>query len=132
MSEVLEELGEKPQVETERVGKLRQPLRSTRSAATDYSGARPVKVSFKSGVMAGQILTMSRNLKQSQRFSKLFISPDRTLEQRQQHREVVTELREKLKADCDRRHFIRGGRVHSEEKESQGSYTAVGHRKIIC
>ena len=80
-----------------------------------------MKVSFKSGVMAGQILTMSRNLKQSQRFGKLFISADRTLEQRQQHGELVTELREKLKANPDCRHFIRGGRVHSDEKESQGS-----------
>ena len=70
VSEVLGELGEKPQIEAERVGRLTKPLKS--SAAVDHAWARPVKVSFESTsrVVASRILTLSRNLKQSAQFNK--------------------------------------------------------------
>ena len=110
-------LGEKPQIEAERVGRLTKPLKS--SAAVDHAWARPVKVSFESRVVASRILTLSRNLKQSAQFNKLFISPDWTPEQRQQRRDHAAKLREKLEADPDRRYFIRGAWVHSEDMEAK-------------
>ena len=45
-------VGEKPQVETERIGQFKKPFQNTRSAAVDHAGVRPNKVSFKGGLMA--------------------------------------------------------------------------------
>ena len=49
-------------------------------------------------------------------FKKFYLTPDRTLEQRVEHRKLVAELREKAREMPNEDHFIRNGAVCSQAK----------------
>ena len=77
VDEVLQELGEKPRLEAARIGlKMKQ------------DSPRLVKVSLYKSSIAQQILSKARNLRKSDRFNLVYISPDRNKEQRALHREL--------------------------------------------
>ena len=78
---------------------------------------RPVKVTTSSSIYAHQILRRRSALKESEKFSSVFIAPDRTFEERQERRELVTELKRRVSDDSSRRHFIRRGEVCSSAKD---------------
>ena len=105
VGEVLLELGEKPKLEAVRVGLKR-----------NQETPRPVKVSFGNATIAAQILSKSRNLRNSGRFKLVFISPDRNSEQRVMHRKLVEQLRTKRTDEPSKRHFIKGGQIISADK----------------
>jgi len=44
-------------------------------------------------------------------FDKVFLKPDRTLEQRKKHKELVAELKQNIKDSPDKHHFIKNGEV---------------------
>ena len=102
--DVFLEIGEQPRVEASRLGKV-----------TSGGKARPVKVSLSSSHAVNQILSKARNLKQSKKYSKVFICPDRSPAQRIKHRELVDELKKKDTEEPKKRHFIRRGRVVSAD-----------------
>ena len=101
VSHVFEELGEKPKLEAIRLGKKVQ------------SKVRPVKVTLSSSSTVQQILSSSRKLRQSEKYKTVFLSPDRTCEERTKHRELVLRLKEKAVAEPNRRHFIKSGEIVS-------------------
>lgn len=101
ISEVFQEIGEKPRIEASRLGKECKQRK-----------VRPVKVTLTSSAIVNQILVKARKLKQSENNSSVFICPDRSPVQRARHRELVKELKEKPK-DSTKRHFIRGGKICS-------------------
>ena len=96
------ELGEKPRFTARRVGEVRQ-------GATK----RPVKVSLRSSQIARKILAKSPKLRDVENYNEVYVSPDRTLEQRTIQRELVAELKRRRTEEPLKRHFIRGGRVES-------------------
>lgn len=103
VSEVFQELGEKPRLEASRLG-------------TPSSGkVRPVKINVTSAATVHQILIKARNLNQSVKHKSVFISPDRTPAQRAEHRLLVVELKRKTKEDKSQRHYIKGGQVCSAD-----------------
>lgn len=102
ISQVFQEVGEKPRIEASRLGQTRKEGK-----------VRPVKVTVSSSTIVNQILTKARNLKQSEKHSKVFICPDRSPVQRAEHKQMVAELKEKAKEDTSMRHFIRGGKICS-------------------
>ena len=104
VSELFQQLGEKPRVEASRVGQ---------GAA---GKCRAVKVTFTSSTIARQILIKAKNLRRVEQHKHVFISPDRSEEQRAVHRELVLELKRRADAEPKRRHFIRGGKVCSAPK----------------
>ena len=105
VSEVLLAIGEKPRVEACRVGK-------ENSAKT----MRPVKVTAASSTIVNQILAKSRNLRLSEKFKTVFVSPDRSVEQRAKQRELVLDMK-KLAADQpNKKYFIRNGVIISSDK----------------
>ena len=53
----------------------------------------------------------------------MYLKPDRTLEQRQKHRELVAELKDCIKNSPDKHHFIKNGEVCHEEKKKQEQST---------
>ena len=106
VSEVFEHLDAKPRVEASRLG-----IKKSKSAAV-----RPVKVTLSSSTIVQHILVKSRNLRLSEKYKTVFLSPDRTAEQRAQQRELVLELKKKAAADPLKRHFLKGGRIHSVDK----------------
>lgn len=104
VSQLFQQLGEKPRAEAIRVGK--------RAAGK----SRPVKVTLSSSSIAHQILMKARNLRRVEQHKYVFISPDRSVEQRAVHRELVLDLKNRSANEPDKRHFIRGGKVCSAIK----------------
>ena len=108
VNEVFQELNEKPMFKADRVG----------GKASD----RPVKVTCESSSVVSDLLRKSKVLKSSV-FCSIYLKPDRTLEQRQKHRELVAKLKESIKNSPDKHHFIKNGEVCHEEKKIQEQLT---------
>ena len=102
--EVFEELNEKPFFKAERLGRKMEDSKS-----------RPVKVTMDNPVVVSELLKKSRDLKNSTDYSAVYLKPDRTVEQRRKHRELVNELKQSIKDSPDKRHFIRNGEICHEE-----------------
>ena len=105
VTEIFEQLGEKPRIESRRLGKKKSS-----------SDIRPVKVLLSSSNAVQQILANSRKLRRTDKFKDVFLSPDRTPDQRIKHKELVNLLKEKLSQEPQMRHFIRAGQICSVEK----------------
>ena len=102
--DVFQVLEEKPRVEATRVGKK-------------VSGkVRPVKVILSSSTIAHQIRMKSRKLRSVDKHKNVFICPDRTLDQRDEHRQLVIDLKRKYSEEPSKQHFIKSGRVWSVDK----------------
>ena len=109
VSDVFLYLGEKPRIEARRVGTKKK------------SSPRPVKVTLSSSSTATQILVIkSRNLRKSEDHKAVFVTPDRTFDQRAEQRKLVLELKKK-KADSATgwRHYIKDGKIVSVECDSK-------------
>ena len=92
---VFQVMGEKPRVvEVVRLGRRE----------TDKS--RPTKAMFCSSEYAHQILRRASTLKQSEEYSSVYISPDRTLKQRADRRVLVEKLKMGVADEPGRYHFI--------------------------
>ena len=100
ISEVLEEVGQKPKVKVQRLGK-KMTLTST----------RPVKVCLTSSLIVHQILANARKLRQSAKFKTVFFSPDRSLEQREARKELITNMKAKALAEPDKKFYIKEGQI---------------------
>ena len=104
VKELFEEIGLKPAMELSRVGKSKEKT------------TRPVKVTLSSSSTAYQIISQARKLRQSEKFSSVFISPDRSLEDRVKHRLLVQNLHKKKEAEPNKHHYIKGGTIYTEDK----------------
>jgi hypothetical protein len=106
IQEVFQEIGVKPTLETvSRLGKVGKEKTK-----------RPVKVTLSSPSVAHQILSQARRLRESENFSLVFVRPDRSEEERAQNRLLVQELHKKRTDESGKRHYIKGGTIHSVEK----------------
>lgn len=105
MLELFQGVGERPSiVEVSRVG-MRKSER-----------VRPVKVTVRSSVIVSQIISKSRKLKNSVKYKSVYISADRSSEQRMKHRLLVEQLKKKIADEPEKRHFIREDNVCSVDK----------------
>ena len=105
VAEIFEAVNEKPRPDTvTRVG----------NKTTDNN--RPVIVKFSSASIAMGILRKSQTLRSTEKFKKVFVSPDRSILQRNKHRQLVTELKRRAGEDKGRRYYIRDGQIQSEER----------------
>ena len=109
VGQVLLELGEKPKIEASRIGLIKP---KDKKQVAD----RPVKVTLTSSTIVQQILTRARHLRSSELFGKVFISPDRSPEERAEQQKLVLELKKRSNDEPDKRHFIKVGKVCSVEK----------------
>ena len=105
VQELFQELGMKPSMQACRVGRI--------SAG---KSKRPVKVSLSSSSTVHQILSQARKLRHSATFSKVYVRPDRSEEERSKDRLLVQELLKKRDAEPVQLHFIRAGIIHSRDK----------------
>ncbi len=60
-----------------------------------------------------QILSKAKQLRNSVHFKHVYISPDRTLEERTLHRDLVQQLKSKRQHEPGKRHYIKGGQLLS-------------------
>ena len=72
---------------------------------------RHVKVKLADSSHVIQILRSAKKLKETDNYCSVFLSPDRSPEERKLRREAVASLKQKLAAEPDDRHFIRDGKV---------------------
>jgi len=104
--DVFVEIGEKPQLVAVRIGRRQE----------GGTGCRPVKVTLTSSTAVQQILTRARLLKQQERLKDVYVSPDRSPEERSARRLLVEERKKRAEDEPGRNHFIKGGKVCSVEK----------------
>ncbi len=105
VDKVFQELGEKPKVTVSRVGRC-----------TGAEKSRPVKVVFTNSNSVYQILVKSGKLKRVPQFEKVYIRPDMSAGEREVRKGLVTDLKQAIKDQPNRYHYIRGGSLCSKEK----------------
>ena len=106
VGKVFEQLGEKPRLEARRLGNNAK------------ANPRPVKVTLTSAATVQQILGKSRKLRTSQ-YDSVYLTPDRTAEQRAEHRQLVEQLKKKGEDEPGRHHYIKGGQIFSTERKPE-------------
>ena len=72
---------------------------------------RPVKIKLRSKDTVSQVLAVKTSLKDNASFSRVFIAPDLTSEQRLERGKLVCELKERREREKDKRFCIRKGTV---------------------
>ena len=85
----------------------------------DNGRHRPIKVTLNSNESVKMVLGKAPNLKKLQTlaYRTWYITPDRNREEQAAHQKLVSELREKIKTDSTRYHYIKDGKVMSVDKE---------------
>ena len=105
VQKVLSEIDEKPVIrECCRVGSKKP------------SSKRPVKFTLSSCDMVNQILRKAKSLRTKEGYSTIYISPDRTVDERRAFKKLWEELQEKRESDIDRVHYIRNKKTGSADK----------------
>ncbi len=95
------ELGVKPKVAASRLGR-------TGPHSSTSSRPRPVKVSFSSAIAVQQILAKTGKLKKVAEFSRVYICPDRSPEEREARKCLVMDLKKAINDKPGLHHHISG------------------------
>ena len=72
---------------------------------------RPIRFKVRTSDLAYQILRKAKQLKETAGYERVFISPDRTVEERISRQKLVIELKEKRTANPNKNYMIRKGEV---------------------
>ena len=77
---------------------------------------RPVKVKLPNSIAVHQILVKCKELRLCEDLKTVFISPDRSPEQRAERQKLVSEMKQMIEADkeSDKHYFIRKGKICCE------------------
>ena len=106
VGEVFSDIDEKPKLDT-----------AIRLGAKGTSGKpRPVKVSVNNSITVSQILRRARKLRESEKFKSMFICPDRSSEEQAEHRELVNQLKVKRSVEPNKRFYIKGNVICSNDQ----------------
>ena len=85
--------------------------------------SRPVKVHFNSREEARETICNAKYLRRSEKYSSVFIAPDRSPEERAQRRKLVQLLREKREREPGSHHFISQGKICSRDHPQETAQT---------
>ncbi len=108
VGDLFQSIEEKPRVEACRLGSGGGKSKRT---------VRPVRVTVASSTIVGQILSKARHLKQVNGYKTVFLSPDRSPEQRVAQRELVQNLKQLIKEEPDKVHYLKNGKIISAMKK---------------
>ena len=89
----------------------------TRIGKMEPNKTRPLKVEFDSSTEVEMILKHAHKLKANSEFRTVYLSPDRTSEQRQSHNKLVKKMKEMINQDNSKYYFIRDNKVNFVEKK---------------
>ena len=98
-------------------GKVSAIKDCVRIGADRSAECRPVKVSLESREAVVRVLSNAKLLRQTSLYKSVFISPDRTVEERAARKKLVSQLKEKMASEPELYHFIQNGQILSTEKE---------------
>ena len=79
---------------------------------------RPIRVKLYSTGALSSILRNAKDLKNSRNNKKTFLGPDRTLEERETHKQLVGEMKELIRNDPEKYYYIRGGTIVSSKRKT--------------
>ena len=105
VNKLLTAIGEKPRIDACRLGKKRLDNK-----------IRPVKVTATSSTVVAQILSKAKLLRNKRGYGEVYLSPDRTPEQRLKQKQLVVELKQLVIDKPGQKHYISGGRIHSVDE----------------
>ncbi|KAL5269477.1 hypothetical protein ACHWQZ_G003086 [Mnemiopsis leidyi] len=105
IKKIFTEIGKRPRIGACRLGK-KIPANS----------ARPIKVTARSSTVVAQILSKAKQLKNVEAYRKVYLSPDRSSQQRLKQKQLVIELKRLSVEKPGQKHFICGGRINSVDK----------------
>ena len=101
---VLIEIGEKPVVkDCTRVGQKRDDV------------PRPVKFTLSSTDHVSQVLRNAKRLRTKEGFKSVYLSPDRTVNERKAHKKLLEQLAEKRRSEPTKSHYIKNNKVFSSD-----------------
>ena len=107
VSEIFEDLGEKPQlIEFRRVGTVKT------------GRCRPIKVKLSSNEAVAHVLRRSRALKCSVKNQSTYIVADRNREERDSFKKLVDQMKLKMEREPEMYHFIKEGQISSVKRRS--------------
>ena len=107
LKDVLQQIDAKPEVvEHYRIGMLKERRN------------RPIKVRLKRQGAVGDVLRNAKKLKEDEKLASIFISPDRSEEERLAHKQLIDEMKRMRNEDSTKYFFIRRGAVCSTERKS--------------
>ena len=77
---------------------------------------RPVKFTLRSSDMVHQILSKAKLLRTKEGYSNIYVSPDRTVEERRAYKKLWEQLQLKRKTDSGKVHYIKNNKIVSADK----------------
>ena len=78
-----------------------------------------MKVIATNSLVIDHILSNSRNLRHSDKFKAVFLSPDRSVELRKVRKDLVQDMKKRALAEPNKEFFIKDGQIHCAD-ESNG------------
>ena len=81
--------------------------------------SRPIKVKLSSPSIVKTVLGQAKLLRNSDKLKSVFVKPDLSIEERTERRQLVQDLKQRRISEPDKRHYIKGGAVHSEDIKSK-------------
>ena len=82
------------------------------------TSSRPIKVKLSSPSIVKTVLGQAKLLRNSDKLKSVFVKPDLSIEERTERRKLVKDLKQRRMSEPDKRHYIKGGAVHSEDIKS--------------
>ena len=92
-----------------------------RIGAAKDEGNRPIKVKLRKRDAVMDVLLNAKKLKGHASLGSIFISPDRSVEQRVAHSKLIDELKKKRQDDPSRHYYIKRGAICSAERTSRST-----------
>ena len=102
--QLFSEIEEKPSFEAARIGMV----------STEKN--RPVKVSLRNCETVHRLLAKAKKLKITAAYRNVYISPDRSPEEREKHRAIVAEMKQKASDDPEKHYFLVRGEICCRDK----------------
>ena len=98
-------------------GSLPTALNVYRLGKKEPNKTRPIKAEFGSFIDVDTILKNAHKLKANSDFKSVYLSPDRTKEQRVAHSKLVKQMKEMISKDSSKHYFIRDNKVNCVDKK---------------
>ena len=83
---------------------------------------RPIKVKLRRPGAVRDVLINAKKLKGHDKLGSIFISPDRSMEERKAHKQLIDEMKKKRNEDPTKYYFIKKGTVCCAERTDGSEY----------
>ena len=107
--EVLENIDEKPRIVS--------CCRMGKTVSDGGPAIKPIKFTLSGSDHVRRVLSKARKLREVEGYDSVYISPDRSAEQRAAFRKLVLEVKQKRNLEPERVHFIRNNKIVSSDKD---------------